>query len=204
MCTSKYTPTPGPQIPSVRQATDGAPRYHVCFSGFSVLVSYPEKVPFSRLLLQAERRTFFRLRRWAGRRASTRDDTPAHLQTGERGEDLAFFFLRDLGYTLVARRWHAARLRGDLDLVGWDGDTLVIFEVKTRTAHDLAPAEAAVNSEKQRMLRRMALAYRGRLPAPWRDLLPIRFDVVSVYDLPAGPEIQHFRNAFPLVAASGG
>jgi putative endonuclease len=64
---------------------------------------------------------------------------PDHLLTGERGEDHAFFHLRSLGYTIVARRWVSARVKGDLDLVGWDGDTLVVFEVKTRTARDLFP-----------------------------------------------------------------
>lgn len=138
-------------------------------------------------------------RRLAGR--ATRQGTaakPAHLLTGERGEDLAYFFLCRGGYTVVARRWHSARLRGDLDLVAWDGDTLVIVEVKTRTARDLAPAETAVSEPKQQMLRRMALAYRNHLPEPWRDLVPLRFDIVSVYDLPHGPEFEHLRNAFGL------
>lgn len=110
-------------------------------------------------------------------------------------------YLRKLGYTVVARRWHSARLRGDLDLVAWDGETLVTFEIKTRTAHDLAPAESAVDADKQRMLRRMALAYRRRLPEPWRDLVPLRFDVLSVYDLASGAEFEHIRNAFPLNAS---
>ena len=153
---------------------------------------------------QFEQRLYSRLRTMADRRQAARalrhgrNPKPSHLLTGERGEDLAFFFLRELGYAVVARRWHSARLRGDLDLVAWDGDTLVIFEVKTRTAHDLAPAETAVDHDKQRTLRRMALAYRRRLPEPWRDLVPIRFDVLSVYDVPTGPEFEHLRAAFPL------
>ena len=132
--------------------------------------------------------------------ANGRNPKPEHLLTGERGEDLAYFHLRALRYTVVGRRWHSARLRGDLDLVAWDGETLVVFEVKTRTAHDLAPAETAVDPDKQRMLRRMALAYRRRLPEPWRDLVRIRFDILSVYDLPGGPRFEHLRDAFPLIA----
>lgn len=151
-----------------------------------------------------EKEVYFRLRRAADRRAGEsarergREPKPQHLLTGERGEDLAYFDLQQRGYTIVARRWHSERLRGDLDLVGWDGEILVIFEVKTRTARDLAPAESAVNQEKQRMLRRMASAYRRRLPEPWRDIVPLRFDVVSVYDLPGGVEVEHIVNAFPL------
>ena len=82
--------------------------------------------------------------------------------------------------------------------MAWDGDTLVIFEVKTRTARDLAPAETAVDAPKRRTLSRLATLYRGRLPQPWRDLVPLRMDVLSVYDLPGGPEFEHLPNAFPL------
>ncbi len=159
-----------------------------------------------RHLLSLERRAYLRLRARADQRAALwarqrrREPKPEHLVTGERGEDLAFFHLRERGYTIVARRWCSARLKGDLDLVGWDGDTLVIFEIKTRTARGLAPAETAVDAAKQGMLRRMALAYRGRLPEPWRDVVPLRFDVLSVYDLPTGPEFEHLPNAFPLLA----
>lgn len=160
-------------------------------------------------LLVWEGRAFQRLRRVADRRMSARGGArgrapkPEHLRTGERGEDLAYFHLRERGYTMVARRWHSARLKGDLDLVGWDGETLVVFEIKTRTTRDMTPAELAVDPAKRRMLRRMALGYRTRLPEPWRDLVPIRFDVVSVYDLPNGPEFDHMVNAFPLVARAG-
>ena len=154
-----------------------------------------------------EGRIYLRLRASADRRAVTRARRgkqavkPPHLLTGERGEDLAWVYLRDLGYTVVARRWYAARLRGDLDLVAWDGETMVVIEVKTRTAHDLAPAETAVDAHKQRILRRLALGYRRRLPEPWRDLVPIRFDVLCVSDLAVGAEFEHIRNAFPLGTA---
>lgn len=152
-----------------------------------------------------ERRAFLRLRAVADRRAAAqrakrgRPPKAEHLITGRRGEDLAWMHLREQGYTVVARRWVSARLKGDLDLVAWDGDTLVVFEVKTRTAHGLTPAEAAVDAPKKKMLRQMAFAYRRLMPEPWRDLVPIRFDVVSVYDLPSGVEFEHIQDAFPLV-----
>ena len=131
-------------------------------------------------------------------RQGGREPRPSHLVTGERGEDLAFFYLREEGYTVVARRWRSSRSRSDLDLVAWDGDTLVIVEVKTRSARDLAPAETAIDSHKRRTLSRLASLYRGRLPQPWRDLVAIRMDVLSVYDLPGGPQFEHIRSAFPL------
>lgn len=131
-------------------------------------------------------------------RRHNRQPRPAHLLTGERGEDLAFFHLREKGYTIVARRWRSPRSKGDLDLVGWDGETLVIFEVKTRTARDLAPAATAVDAPKRRTLGRLATLYRQQLPQPWRDLVTTRMDILSVYDLPEGTAFEHVADAFPL------
>jgi putative endonuclease len=143
--------------------------------------------------LEIERRVWMTLRGLADRRVPQ----AAHLLTGERGEDAAFFHLRALGYTVVARRWRSERLSGDLDLVAWDGDTLVIVEVKTRTARDFSPAEAAVEGYKKVMLRRMARAYLQQIPEAWRAAsVPVRFDVLAVYLLPSGAEFEHFRDAF--------
>ena len=118
-----------------------------------------------------------------------------HLETGARGEQEAYFHLRQLGYIMVARNWRSPRRKGELDLIGWEGDTLCFIEVKTRTAHDLVPAEAAVDREKRDDLRRVAKEYLLRL----EKKPPIRFDVVSVYMLPGKPvEIELFRGAFSL------
>jgi putative endonuclease len=129
--------------------------------------------------------------------ANQKSPLPEHLLVGERGEDAAFFHLRSLGYTIVARRWRSPRIPGDLDLVAWDGPALVIFEVKTRTAHSLAPAESAVDSHKQQMLRKMAAAYLRQIPESHRASILLRFDILSVYLLPSGPEFEHLADAFP-------
>ena len=63
-------------------------------------------------------------------------DLRQHL--GRIGEDLALAHLERLGYALVARN-HRTRY-GELDLVVFDGTTLVFVEVKTRRAS--APGEA--------------------------------------------------------------
>ena len=77
-----------------------------------------------------------------------------HLATGLRGEREALFELRRMGYTVVARRWKNAKLRGDVDLIGWDGEWLCFIEVKTRTQRDAAPAEVAVDRDSRRCCRR--------------------------------------------------
>ncbi len=119
---------------------------------------------------------------------------PAHLMTGLRGEDAAYFYLRGLGYTIVARRWSSPKLRGDIDLIGWDGEWLCFVEVKTRSSRAFQPAEAAVDHEKRATLARMAREYTRQLEHP--ELIPVRFDVVSVYFPGGRPEFELFRGAF--------
>ena len=120
---------------------------------------------------------------------------PTHLATGHAGEDAAFFHLMRKGYTVAARRWSAGHVPGDVDLIAWQGETLCFIEVKTRTARDVTPAEAAVDDHKRNTLRKLARTYLRQLP---RATVPaVRFDVMSVY-LASGrkPEIQHFEGAF--------
>lgn len=162
--------------------------------------------PFATLPLRAASGFYTRLRAVADTRLARRAERqgrrpkPPHLLTGERGEDAAFFHLREQGYTVVARRWGSPRVRGDLDLVAWDGETLVVVEVKTRTAHDLAPAETAVDRDKQTQLRKLARLWLRQLPGRYRDQVGLRFDVVSVYLLADGAEFEHFRQAFAVTA----
>jgi putative endonuclease len=158
---------------------------------------YPFSMGLYSLTLAFESRVYTTLRAFADRNSRK----PAHLLLGERGEDAAWFHLRRLGYTVVARRWRTERLAGDLDLIAWDGPTLVVFEVKTRTASSreaaFAPAETAVDAHKQQILRKMAAAYLRQFPAPTRSSIALRFDILSVYQLPSSTEFDHIRDAFP-------
>lgn len=122
-----------------------------------------------------------------------KDSGPEHLRTGRRGEEEAYFHLRRLGYVMVARNYRSPRSRSELDLVGWDGETLCFIEVKSRTTRDVKPAEAAVDPDKQRDLAGVAREFLRRTPGN----PPFRFDVVSIY-FEAGrkPAIEVFRNAF--------
>jgi putative endonuclease len=135
-----------------------------------------------------------RLDRLAARLGRQPDLAP-HLATGIAGEEAAYFFLRRRGYIVVARRWAPASIPGDLDLIAWLGPMLCFIEVKTRTAHDIAPAESAVDDQKRRVMRRLAWRYIRQLPQPLPP--PMRFDVISVY-LVRGrqPEITHFEAVF--------
>jgi len=132
---------------------------------------------------------------WIERKRGLLPERAAHLVTGERGEDAAFFFLRRKGYTVVARRWSSGDVPGDVDLIAWAGPLLCFFEVKTRTARDRAPAEIAVDYRKRAAVRRLARRYLRQLPQP--SAPPVRFDVLSVYVEPGDvTEFEHFEGAF--------
>ena len=143
-------------------------------------------------LLQSTRlRLFERFTTAASRR---RREEPAHLATGRRGELAAYFYLRHLGYIIVARGWRSSRSRGDTDLIAWDGDTLCFIEVKTRSTREVATAEAAVDEDKRRTLRRLASNYRRQLPQ--KDVTA-RFDILSIYfEKEKAAEFELFRGAF--------
>src|SRR5271157_1501506 len=101
-----------------------------------------------------------------------------HLKTGARGENLAYWYLRQAGYTIVARNRAARSGAGELDLVGWDGPVLSFVEVKTRTSADAGPPEAAVSKAKQKRIARAANEYLRRLRR--KQPLNYRFDIASV------------------------
>jgi putative endonuclease len=123
-----------------------------------------------------------------------------HLRTGRKGEDVAYYFLRRQGYTMIARNWRTKGRKGEIDLIGWENKTLCFIEVKTRSTHGVVPAEAAVDRAKQFELRRMAeLFLRNQRPHPQS-----RFDVVSIYLAPgAAPEIELFKDAFSWRSMGG-
>lgn len=121
-------------------------------------------------------------------------ELPAHLATGIDGEEAAYFHLVRKGYQVVARRWSSGNVPGDVDLIAWQGSLLCFIEVKTRTARDATPAEAAVDSHKRNTLRRLASQYVRQLP---QETAPqVRFDVISVYLVGGSKDCVHFENAF--------
>ena len=121
------------------------------------------------------------------------DVRPRHQRTGTRGEEDAYFFLRKLGYKIVARNFRSPRSHGEIDLIAWDGDLLCFIEVKTRTTADVKPPEAAVDWHKRREIAEVVREYLRHAPpsSQWR------FDIVSVYNDRVGvrPQIEVFRNA---------
>lgn len=147
------------------------------------------------MLAQFTRSAVHLLDRIAGR-VLPPDDSPPHQRTGRRGEEDTYFYLRMRGYVMVARNFRSPRRRGEIDLIGWDKDTLCFIEVKTRTTRSVKPAEAAVDGAEQRELTAVANEYLIRIPRSCQ----CRFDVVSVYYVghSSRPQFELFQNAFPM------
>jgi putative endonuclease len=144
-----------------------------------------------RIWLRVQSSTLREMDRLASR--LRRPQVAPHLATGIEGEREALFYLRQQGYVIVARRWKTPKLRGDLDLIAWDGDWLCFIEVKARRSRGIVTAEAAIDQGKQKMLRKMARQYMRGFPERARREIPVRFDVVSVYMLPDGNEFELIR-----------
>ncbi|MCO6044839.1 YraN family protein [Aeoliella sp. ICT_H6.2] len=118
---------------------------------------------------------------------------PTPQPLGQRGERYVARWLRRQGYKIVAG---GQRTRyGELDLVAVQGETIVFVEVKTRRAHSLADAAAAVDEEKQRRIVRTALAFLKH-----HGLLEysVRFDVVALVwpENAKEPQLLHVPSAF--------
>ena len=124
------------------------------------------------------------------------DRLPEHLDKGRRGEEAAYFYLRQLGYVMVARNFRSPRHRGEIDLIGWDGEILCFIEVKTRKKRGIVPAEMAVDGAKRSLLRTTARDYLRRM----KTQPTIRFDVISLYfhSDESAAEITLFKNSFPM------
>ncbi|RME96622.1 MAG: YraN family protein [Verrucomicrobia bacterium] len=120
---------------------------------------------------------------------------PEHLRRGRLGERAARRHLRRSGWRLLAANYRSPR--GEIDLIGRDGDCLVFVEVKTRSSESWTRPAAAVDAERRRRLSRAAMDYLGLLNRP---PVKVRFDIVEVLLDERGRvrEVRHLPNAFPL------
>ena len=109
-------------------------------------------------------------------------------------ERVAEQFLVQHGVHIVERNFRSGR-RGEIDLIGYDGDTLVFFEVKYRTSGAAGYPEEAVTPSKQKTICRVSDYY--RMIHHVGDDRKVRFDVVAITELGAGGQyVRWIRNAF--------
>jgi putative endonuclease len=149
------------------------------------------------------------VRRWwqrlidrvSGREAGgAADGRPAHLRTGQWGEEVAERFLVEKGWKILGRRVRPGRHGGrdELDLIARAPEEVLVFvEVKTRRSETFGRPLAAITRRKRIALSRAAWKYLKRLKTK-PDYF--RFDVVEVIGEPDGPVpvVRHIEAAFPM------
>jgi putative endonuclease len=121
----------------------------------------------------------------------------AARQEGMRGETYAYWYLRCAGYVFIARNFSPRAAKGEIDLIGYDGETLAFVEVRTRTVRDgdlSGLPELSVTTDKQRNVVRTALRFLGERHV---KECPCRFDVVAIDNrMGEPPELRLHKDAF--------
>jgi putative endonuclease len=110
------------------------------------------------------------------------------LRVGRWGETYAYWYLRRRGYIFIAKNFEPAREKGELDLVGFNGETLAFVEVRTRavTKGKVAWPELSIGKSKHQVLVRTAHAFRRERPV---KKCQVRFDVIVIDNTPGKPPV---------------
>ena len=113
-------------------------------------------------------------------------------QRGQQGEQMAVAYLRQHGYRIAQQNYRCRE--GEIDIVAWDGKTLVFVEVKTKGQLTFGSPEAMVTRPKQRKMTHVAMLYVSEHKL---QQVNIRFDVVAIMLSPQGePVVTHVPAAF--------
>src|ERR1700738_3965924 len=146
-------------------------------------------------------RAIFQLVHWAARKGLRDDHDPgqrkhAARRAGIRGETYAYWYLRRHGYVFVARNYTPRGVKGELDLVGDDGETLAFGEVRPRPLRDdlTALPELSITTDKQRVVARTAQRFLAE-----RHVVncPCRFDVLAIDNRSgSSPAVRLHKDAF--------
>jgi putative endonuclease len=115
---------------------------------------------------------------------------PGNTIIGEKGEKLAAQYLAGKGYKLIALNWRYRHK--EIDILAWNGDRLVVVEVKLRSNDYFGDPSEFVTLKKQRFLIEAAEAYLDTIPAEPE----VRFDIISILGEEGNYKIEHIEDAF--------
>ncbi len=97
---------------------------------------------------------------------------------GAFGERAAKEYLKKRGYKILETNFRCAL--GEIDIVAWEGDSLVFVEVRTRRSQTFGTPEESITAAKKARLIRLAQSYvQGHRDSssPWRiDIVAIEID----------------------------
>jgi putative endonuclease len=115
---------------------------------------------------------------------------------GLLGETFGYWYLRRHGYVFIAKNYMPQGAKGELDLVGYDGETIAFVEIRTRTVREDISGlpKLSVGYAKQSMLVRTAQRF---LEDRHLQDCPTRVDVLAIDNIPGRPpEIKLHKDAF--------
>jgi len=119
-------------------------------------------------------------------------DRESSYVLGKAGEEVAIQFLKKKNYRIIERNFRF--FRGEIDIIAYEGKTLVFIEVKTRKSKAFGLPEESVTFRKQQQIKKIAQGFLMRNNL--RDI-ECRFDVISLSSQKNGSfKIKHFHNAF--------
>ncbi len=124
--------------------------------------------------------------------------TPFKLSLGQRGEMLAWEYLRKQGYEILHKNYRCKL--GEIDIVAKKDKRLCFFEVKTRTSEQFGLPEEAVGTAKQIKLIRLAEWYlkEKKLKDP-----SVSFNVLAIdWSDPSHPVFRLLSHAFDVEEAN--
>ena len=110
---------------------------------------------------------------------------------GSVQEELACRYLMKQGVRLMERNFRCRQ--GEIDIIGYEKEYLVFFEVKYRKDDARGSAAEAVGFGKQRKICRVSDYY--RMIHGYPSDTPVRFDVIAI----DGDRIEWIRNAFEYI-----
>ena len=110
---------------------------------------------------------------------------------GKQSELLAAEYLEQHGLQIAARNFRCPL--GEIDLVGWDGRTIVFVEVRSRHSANYGLAQESISRSKQR---RLTLLGRWYIKQNRLEGKLARFDVVAIDWRGEKPELTWIVNAF--------
>jgi len=117
--------------------------------------------------------------------------TKARHTIGKKGEDIALWHLKGMGYKIIARNYKSKF--GEIDIIAKDRDTLAFVEVKTRKTDEFGGPKMAVTERKRRQISKVASEY---LKRSGLSHVKARFDVVAIKLEQGRNNIEVVKDAF--------
>ncbi|MFO7965082.1 MAG: YraN family protein [Desulfobacterales bacterium] len=117
----------------------------------------------------------------------------AHQRFGKKGEMLASKLLKRRGYKILETNYKT--LTGEIDIIAKDRDTLVFVEVKSRRSTRFGDPKFSITRKKKEKIALTALFY---LKMTDQMNKRARFDVVTILNSGADPQIEIVKNAFEI------